>query len=273
MKQLTLKEIQEEELICLKKTTEVLDKYNLKYYLWAGTLLGAVRHHGFIPWDDDVDLLMSRPDYDKLLKLILAGKIDIPNYEFVSYELGNGKLPFLKVINKNIIVEEKVDVNHNLWIDIFPVDGVPSDEKKAVRFLHKIFVKNQLYCLKLIKYKNVFKSSKTIRTRLIKIFIRPFLFFMNEKRFMEKYLEEVKKYSFSNSKYVAGVSWIGPKPCYYDSKVFAQQKRYQFENQTFSSFKDYDYILSKAYGDYMELPPAEKRYTHSFDAFYKDDLE
>ena len=107
-RELSLKEIQNEEKEILKNIINFFEKYNIKYYAYGGTLLGAVRHNGFIPWDDDIDIIVPRPDYDLFLDLVRKGNFKYNNLEVISYELNNSNVLFCKVINKGIIIDRYI---------------------------------------------------------------------------------------------------------------------------------------------------------------------
>ena len=127
MKYLTLEEIHKEETEILKKFISFCDENNLTYYICGGTLLGAIRHKGFIPWDDDIDVMMPRNEFEKLEKILNEKKI-AENLSFISYDNGNMHYPFGKVINTNIKIDDscvKDKLEQYLWIDIFPMDGIP----------------------------------------------------------------------------------------------------------------------------------------------------
>ena len=272
MKKLELKEIQEEETRMLKIFIDICDKYNLKYYLCGGTLLGAVRHKGFIPWDDDIDIFMFQPDYDKLHKMIENNEIEMPeNMEFISYTLGNGVHPFLKLINRNIQVVENNSIDKHLWIDVFPLMGLPEKEKDINRHLSKSYTTAHLYAVKLIKAKNIIKSSKTFVRGMIKLCVKPLTWFVSSDHYIRKLLKNARKYDYDSSKYVANVLWSDKKVIYFDKKLLNEQALYQFGNIQATSFKDYDVYLKMEYGNYMQLPPENQRYTHNFDAFKLDE--
>ena len=103
-KYLDIKEIQKEELNILKETIKFLNKNNIKYYIFYGTLLGAVRHQGFIPWDNDIDIAIPRPEYEKLINILKEknNKINNMNIESIGYEVGVSDWPFIKIVNKDI---------------------------------------------------------------------------------------------------------------------------------------------------------------------------
>ena len=139
MSKLDLKQIQQRELEIFKVFTGICEKYGIRYYLAGGTLLGAVRHQGFIPWDDDIDINMPREDYDRLLEH--ADEIGASgDYKLAAYELGNLNYPFAKIYDLHTSIKKLYDddeTEKNLWIDIFPMDGLPDDMNEVRRIFRK----------------------------------------------------------------------------------------------------------------------------------------
>ena len=271
MKELSLKEIQMAEKEMLKELIAKLDKNSIEYYMIGGTFLGAVRHKGFIPWDDDIDIGICRNEYDKLIELIKNKKIELDNgYFFEGYEIGNGRYPFLKVIDPSIRIDQKEQVDKFLWIDVFPVDNLPNDPDKALNFINDCFYRHELYSLMLMKYKNVFKGSKTLCRRIVKIFVWPIINLFNKDKYVEKYIKYCQKYNSQESDYVGNANW-----CLHNSGVLKKEyfkpKKYTFEGLEINGFEDYDGVLTASYGkSYMTPPPENERWTHCFKA-YKDE--
>lgn len=127
------KQIKSELTALLQVVHEFLVEHNIKYTITAGTLLGAVRHKGFIPWDDDIDIALTREQYDKLVRLLREQHNSVNECVYAEgFELGNDDIPYIKIVNKNIFVEDhtaSIDRNEFkedfLWVDIFCWDNVP----------------------------------------------------------------------------------------------------------------------------------------------------
>lgn len=145
MDYLTSDEIKTELLNSLREIDMFLKKNNIQYSIMSGTMLGCIRHGGFIPWDDDIDIGMLRPEYNKLLNLLRKNSNCLNEELFgVGIELENGQWPFLKIYNKNILVKENMEEKPvNLWIDVFPFDGMPCRQsnlyQRYIMLLRKIF--------------------------------------------------------------------------------------------------------------------------------------
>lgn len=265
MCELNLKQIQEEELFLLKKTTEFLDKNNIEYYIWAGSFLGSVRHGGFIPWDDDIDIALKRDEYNKLVALLNDKNYIYDNISGIGFELGNSDYPFVKIIYKDVIVEEndKVNLNNYLWLDVFPLDGSP-DSKFYYR---KLTFYKLLY---LLKRKDVRKLKSNNSPLVVRFFIKLsqiVLRIFKYSTIIDKYIKICSKYSIVDDGYVANNLWgVGYKERF-SSSLLKCTKKYKFENIEVSGLKNSDEWLSIRYGDYMKLPPEDKRETHSFRAW------
>ena len=136
MKKLTPAECKLRILNLLVEFADYCDTNNLRYYLLGGTLLGAVRHKGFIPWDDDIDVCMPRPDYERFIELQSKNK----KIEFRCIENNTSDLPFMKIIDKKTFVRQLYTAESetsNLWVDIFPFDGWAFDEQQSKKDMKK----------------------------------------------------------------------------------------------------------------------------------------
>ncbi|MCD8106093.1 MAG: LicD family protein [Lachnospiraceae bacterium] len=137
-----LNDIQKIEYELLKFFTDLCERNNLKYYVSGGTCLGAVRHSGFIPWDDDVDIDMPRRDYDKLIKLFSDRKVNCSRYEVENIFLENGEDLITKLVDKSHKIKisyAKEEQSVRPWIDIMPIDGMPDSKIRfEIHWLHII---------------------------------------------------------------------------------------------------------------------------------------
>lgn len=262
-KQLSLREIQLEELDILKHVVKIINKNKLNYSLCGGTLLGAVRHKGFIPWDDDIDIAMPRPDYEKLVKIFKKENKN-KNLELQCYENGTLFQPFAKIVNTSIEIKDNSICDQEkryLWIDIFPLDGLSQDDKELFRDYNRC---KKIARLLYINHYSVLKDRHSpFVKKIIKLLIKPYAMLYNG----ESILRIAKKYDYNTSKYVGGIVWgYGPQ----ERNKKADLDNYidwEFENCRFKIFKGYDSYLKGLYNDYMKLPPKEKRIIHGIIAW------
>lgn len=225
------------------------EKNNLRYFLACGTLLGAIRHKGFIPWDDDIDIMMPRPDFEVFLKTYKHENYDVCKPE-------DGRICFAKVYdNKTIKYEEGVDYNKNkplgVDIDIFPLDGIVDDES----------VVNKNYKLECFLEMLLRLSNQPIfyRKNPLKAIFRIIPRIIGSKNIVKLIEKNAKRYSYDDSDYVVRMKrslngFTGAL-----SKEVYDVAYCEFENNTFRIPIGYDEWLTKFFGDYMTLPPEEKR--------------
>ena len=261
-KYLTLKEIQHELKEMLKETIVFLKKENINYFVWAGTFLGAVRHKGFIPWDDDIDLALTRPEYNKLIEYLKNNNNKISkDLEAIGFELENSDFPFIKIVNKNIVIDESKEFDEYLWIDIFPLDATPKNNAsfyKKVAFLNKLFFlrKMEKKGIKLVATSKLKRLIKTIFIKIMKIW--PY------NSYVKFYISYCTKYKYADYEYVHNNVWSSSPAIWHKSELV--NKEFQFEDLKVNGLRDYDAILTRGYGDYMQIPKEEDRVTHNFKA-------
>ena len=269
-KKLSSEEIKQIELNLLLKLDEICKKYKLRYYLCGGTLLGAVRHKGFIPWDDDIDVLMPREDFEKLLRLEKKQKQDAVE-KIVSWKSGNSIYPFIKLINTNTVLKEKYlseEFTTGLWIDIFPLDGMPDDEK----IIAKKFKKIKFYKTILLTAYSEMGKGATWYAALAKRVLIPICKHLNTEKLCNKLNAISKEYPIDKSPYVGGFLW-GYGPQEKMPKEFLEPVEVEFEGHMFPAPKCWDFYLTQLYGDYMQLPPENKRISHDFNVYMKENKE
>ena len=239
----------------LRQVANFCEKNNLRYFLAYGTLIGAIRHKGFIPWDDDTDIWMPRKDYNLFLDKFNSNE----SYRVINPKEDIAKHSYAKVIDTQTIkIEPNIKYNQFLGIDIdvFPLDGVPENEEDSILFyekLQKIYRKHTV-CILYPKSRNILRN--------IKIIIKK-LFSVDRKKLLLQAEEMHKEYPYEGCKYVA---------CYESSfnsiknrslkSDFEDYIMVEFEGEMFRAPIGYDRILKNIYGNYMQLPPEEKRITH-----------
>lgn len=267
MKKISSDEIKKIELEILKEFDKLCKKNNLYYVMCGGTLLGAVRHKGFIPWDDDIDVLMPRPDYERLINGIDMDFSEMPSYlEMCNWKRNNSYAPFIKIVDNRTKVQAKYIDDENasrLWIDVFPMDGAPSDDLK----LKKLFGKS-LRVRKILRIKCARNGEgKTFIKRLIKPLVKILLKPISFKQLCNRLDAIAKTYDFDKTEKVAGVLWgYGPQERI-DKEKFMTPIQMTFEGYVFNAPSNYDEYLSGLYKNYMELPPVDKRVTHDMEVY------
>ena len=261
-KEVTKEEMRTIQLDILDKIHDYCEKNNLRYSLSGGTLLGAVRHQGYIPWDDDIDIMMPRPDYEKFM-------VDFNDkHEYlVTQNFKNSKTfyyDFGKVYDNRTIIKEKDRCMTGVYVDIFPIDGMPDSQEETIELRNK--------CVAIIEelkkttqfYK--FTDGHFLRLKyLLKLLIYP-----PRDKSIKKYYEQIEAYPFGQKKYsgvILGQYGLREK---LPSDLYTSYVDLTFEGKQRKAICGYATYLSGLYGDYMQLPPVEKRKSaHIGHAFWK----
>ena len=264
MRTIALDELKSIQLDILQSVVEFCENNGLRYFLCGGTLIGAIRHKGYIPWDDDIDIAMPRIDYDTFVKTF--------NHSSSCYQVANidtdsnYTYAFAKVFDNRTVLKELhySIVNMGVCIDLFPVDGV-----KDATQIHKIMWLRKILNTKRANYYNRTLSKKLINT-LGKLMLLPFTAHQIAK-WMDK---EARKYPFGfMPKAGVIINPFGPGEIV-DASVFESDVFQEFEGRKYKVPVGYDTWLRSIYGDYMQLPPEEYRVTHhTFAAWWKDGIQ
>lgn len=239
---------------------KVCREHGLRYYLWAGTLLGAIRHKGFIPWDDDVDICMPRADYDTLMA---HAKEWLPApYEAMSAET-NGKYPgsFGKIIDSSTTLIERAHYAYlsGIYIDVFPIDGVPQSAwRRRLHFMRFEFYKRIVYFLHRDPYKHGRGPSSWLPLLCRKCF--------THEGVQQKLRRLMLKYNYEDAQLVADYD-DGLKGVF-DKSLLGEPTPVSFEGHELKGVAQYDRYLTQKYGDYMQIPAANQQRQHNF--YYLD---
>lgn len=254
-------EIKNELLIMFKELLDILESNNITYSIWAGTLLGAIRHGGFIPWDDDIDIAIERNEYEKLLGVIRSDSKLMSR--FIGFEIGNTDFPFIKYINTNIIVNSKRLFDKNLWIDIFPLDYVPENYGlyfKRQKQYAKDFWHYRAYLNKDF-YHEVYGNLDAVRHLYHWFKVKTMIFYSREKVLFH-IINNAKSVSKTEAFYLCNtINGVFEKECLPIGKS-EDHIKIVFEGLEVSAIKEYDYWLTKRYGNYMVIPSKQERVTH-----------
>lgn len=265
MKELSLQEIKEVELDILKMFHSFCVENNIRYFISHGTLLGALRYKGFIPWDDDLDVLVPREDYDRLLTIFR----DSERYRLLAFERNRDYLfPYAKLCD---MTTRKVEGDYNngvelgLDIDVFPLDHWDNDLEKARQEAKR--QRQNMFCLGLTKLHK--PDSLHPVKRFVKGIVMAFYKLRGSAYYVEKIVRGAHKPEQKGSRYMGAKAWnVYGEGDILPAEVFAEAIELEFEGEKFFAPVGYDTLLTSFYGDYMPEPPVEKRKTHhSFKAY------
>lgn len=241
---------------------------NLKYTLTQGTLLGAVRHKGIIPWDDDIDVAMFREDYDKLIAL---SKTMPDNCVFINHDTDKSySRLYGRICNKNYLSVDKYYCNattNYYGVDIFPIEEVPENADEYYKFAKKLRILRQMY---IFSNSAVFKGINFLRAYIIKPIPIIICKLIGRNRIYKMFYNIVNKYKGTGSNTLAILTGE-----YVFKENFLKDDYLKFIDLPFEEnermcIEEYHKYLSKIYGDYMKLPPEEKRVNrHNFNLYTK----
>lgn len=257
MRELTQSEIQQGSLQVLLKIKEICEKEKLRFCLTYDTLIGAIRHHGFIPWDDDIDIWMPREDYEKFVDYCIANADSLKPFELKHYRTCKEYIyPIARLSDSRYVSSYKnaKDYGLGLFVDIYPLDGIDIRDKRFIRS-----IKRRIWWISLCGSDHLIASKCFLKT-VCKI---PFYWIsrcINLNRLLRKQDIAAQKYDFNTSEMFTCVTWEIGK-CYKkeDIRSFIWV---DFENESMPIPVGYENILKHEYGDYMKLPPEEERFGH-----------
>ncbi len=269
-----IEKIQKIEIDILKEVVRICEENDIKYFTVGGTTLGAIRHNGFIPWDDDIDVGMMRDDYEKFITI--ASEQLREGYTIQHYRT-NKKVPWYhaKVMKTGTLFVEKcvqhIDTERGLFVDIMPFDYIPEDEASLKKYRRNVFFWRQVFITKSILLPSSFMSTwKTIVLTGFRCMFRILILPCSKERAYNKLQAAITKYNSSGSK---RVSSRGHQGCECDFDDIFSPVEHDFSGLKVRIPKNYECILRNMYGDYMKLPPEDKRIGHAPEVLDFGELE
>lgn len=251
-----LEELKRIELDLLKAFIDVCKKLNLQYFVAGGTAIGTIRHKGFIPWDDDIDLMMFRDEYNVFINN--AQELLPPGYFLQTYSTDTGYMElFAKIRNSNTTFIEKqiqnIDMNHGVFIDIFPIDGYPSGCKGR----HLLF-RGKL--TKLAVASNYFP--KTFKRVVLGNLCKILLFSFNKKTLLRRFDKACSKFRAKDHYQSICYGGVWGKKEIFLTEHCGDGRIMRFEDVDVFVPQNIEDYLTMKYGDFMQLPPKEKQHSH-----------
>ena len=266
MRKIEIDEMRQRLLSMAEYLQNICKENGLKMFLSGGTLLGAVRHKGLIPWDDDIDVHMPRPDYDRLIK-IFKEKENIGKYKLLSHELNDKYVyTFAKLVDDDtLLIEDDIysGVDMGLYLDIFPIDGLGdaiATAEKQMKKMNKYLVMNYALLVKPWRKKCTF--FKNFAIELMRCAVK--IYGIN--RLHKKIRKLAKSLPYEQCEYVGEyIDQVGSNRIVRRSEVYGDSVDMQFEGLKLPAPVGWDKYLTQFYGDYMQLPPEKKRVaTHGY---------
>jgi|AKZA01.1.fsa_nt_gi LPS biosynthesis protein len=270
MQRIQQSEIQQLELEVLKAFKKLANRHNIRYFLACGTLLGAIRHKGFIPWDDDIDIWLPKDDYRRLIEVVKKNsdfeegkyKIYLPNDKNYIY-------PFIKMVNTETVVYEKMIKREfclGVWIDIFPLNDCVDDNKEFKKLIRKQFFYSKMAALCVVDRFNNLESKYKVKRALSYPAFKVLNIGKDYTYWVNKNLRLVKD---RESKSCSSIIWNngGGDRDRFLKEWFIESIDVPFEDDNFPVPKEYHKVLTKIYGDYMTIPDEKNQVRHDFEGY------
>lgn len=262
--ELSLREIQQGSFQVLKKIKEICEKENIQYFLIYGTLIGALRHKGFIPWDDDIDIAMPRKDYERFVNLYIEKPEMFAPFELLDYRTNKKYIyPIARLSDPSyrIDYDNAKEYGLGLFVDIYPLDGKNVNDK---RHLKKV---SHLNSMIYVAGQKKMKKARNFLRNIPKFIIYVYTRFRSLIKLLKKNDRICQKYSYEDSEQISAMTIESLITM--EKKDFEKTVQLEFEGELFSCPSGYDHNLKSIYGDYMQLPPEEDRIGHHYYKVFK----
>jgi lipopolysaccharide cholinephosphotransferase len=266
MRELNNKEMIDVQMEMLKDIDSFCKKNSIDYSLDGGTLIGAIRHHGMIPWDDDIDIMMVREQYDKFVSSYHSSKFILKSYD---YRLESWLLATRVVDPSTVILfnNNPSESPHGIWVTVFPVDNAPDSS-----FLLKLKVWRIRVCKRLFEARNFFwrPYASTIKN-LAALFVHCLVFYFPKDFWQIRAEKAIRWYNDRRTKRKGFFAMWQEKPWTCSAQAYEKYLDWDFDGLLVKVLQGYDEYLTSQYGDYMTLPPIEERVPkHDYKAYWRD---
>lgn len=261
----TIEEAKKLQVQMLKYIDKICQENSINYSLAHGTLIGAIRHKGFIPWDDDIDILLYRSEYDRLVS-ILDSQNNQGVYNLLTIKTPSYYLPYAKLCDNHTSLQEigwpRVN-GMGVFIDIFPIDNLPSSSKECFKLAKRLFnfKKRIRYSLPKIWYYSPYPWKRIIKFLLFS----PYALYckaIGTSRLLAQVDKLARKYNYIDTVKAGFLLSHYTTKEIFPRSILNEYIDVEFEGHYFKSIKDYDIYLKQLYGNYMELPPVEEQIPH-----------
>lgn len=264
MKELSVREVQLGELEVLKKLAAICEEQKLRYFIFYGTLIGAARHKGFIPWDDDIDIVMPRPDYERLLEYLLSHEKELEPFKLMSYRNNDDYIyPISRFCDTRYMIEYDgaTDYGLGLFVDIYPFDGCGNTDSEVKEITKEN--NRMIDCAFQVGQKKFTASNTAFWRTPFKFAMYVYSKLLGKQRIMKRIEKNSMSHSFEKDTFCNCTVW-DHVDYYFRRDMFDGFTYLPFEDAQFRVPENYDEVLRTCYGDYMQLPPEEDRVGHHY---------